>query len=72
VTVTLFKRRRAIMPANTNLIYRVVYSPTSFAYAVVYGPDDVDWFHSAKAARRTGRNEIVVVSDEQFKTMMEA
>lgn len=64
------------MPMNTNLIYRVVYSPTSFVYAVPYDeskPSAIRWYGSAKRARFfSGRTEVVVVSEDQFNTMMEA
>jgi hypothetical protein len=63
------------MPLNTNLIYRVIYSPTEFIYAVADAMDGrlvVDYYSTAKRARLTGRSEVVPVSEAEFKTMRDA
>jgi hypothetical protein len=64
------------MPLNTNLIYRVVYSPTSFVYAVPWDestPSAIGWYATTKQAQRaSGRTEVVVVSEDEFETMLNA
>lgn len=61
------------MSLRTDVIYRVIESPTTHTYVALSEDGFEETFHSAKRARfLTGRDEIVVISAADYDALKES